>query len=46
LLIDGVATAPLGSPGAVRRDLPLDPDMIRAGKLSPAGNSTSKPAGQ
>ncbi len=35
LLLDGVATAPLGNPGAVRRDLPLDMDAIRSGRLAP-----------
>jgi cytoskeleton protein RodZ len=34
LVVDGAATPPLGNPGVVRRDLPLDPDLIRAG--SPA----------
>lgn len=36
LVVDGVATSPLGGNGAVRRDLPLDPAAILAGKLSPA----------
>ncbi len=35
LVVDGVATAPLGASGAVRRDLPLDPDMVKDGKLVP-----------
>ncbi len=30
LLVDGVATASLGAPGAMRRDVPLDPDTIKA----------------
>ncbi|MEO8714133.1 MAG: DUF4115 domain-containing protein, partial [Acetobacteraceae bacterium] len=30
LIVDGVASAPLGPPGAVRRDLPLDPDELKA----------------
>ncbi len=34
LLVDGLATASLGADGAVRRDLPLDPDLIRDGKLA------------
>jgi cytoskeleton protein RodZ len=29
LAVDGVATASLGASGAVRRDLPLDPDQLR-----------------
>jgi cytoskeleton protein RodZ len=33
LLVDGVGTGPLGGNGAVRRDLPLDPDQIKDGKL-------------
>ena len=33
LLVDGVATGPLGGSGAVRRDLLLDPDQIKDGKL-------------
>jgi cytoskeleton protein RodZ len=36
LLVDGVAAAPLGATGAVRRDLPLDPDQIKDGKLAAA----------
>jgi len=34
LVLDGVASPVLGNPGAVRRNLPLDPDLIRAGKLA------------
>jgi cytoskeleton protein RodZ len=34
VLLDGVATAALGASGAVRHDLPLDPDLIRDGKLA------------
>jgi cytoskeleton protein RodZ len=34
LLVDGVATPSLGADGAVRRDLVLDPDAIRDGKLA------------
>lgn len=34
LLVDGVASPSLGGSGAVRRDLPLDPDLIRDGKLA------------
>ena len=34
LLVDGVAAPSLGGSGAVRRDLPLDPDLIRDGKLA------------
>jgi cytoskeleton protein RodZ len=35
LVLDGIATPPLGNPGAVRRDLPLDPDAIRNGHVMP-----------
>jgi cytoskeleton protein RodZ len=34
LLVDGATTPSLGSSGSVRRDLPLDPDLIKAGKLT------------
>jgi cytoskeleton protein RodZ len=33
LLVDGVVTPSLGQPGVVRRDLALDPDLIKEGKL-------------
>jgi cytoskeleton protein RodZ len=35
LLVDGVVAAPLGGEGAVRRDLLLDPEAIKEGKLVP-----------
>lgn len=35
LVVDGVSTGALGSSGAVRRDLPLNPTLIKAGKLNP-----------
>jgi cytoskeleton protein RodZ len=34
ILLDGAATASLGASGAVRRDLPLDPDLVKDGKLA------------
>jgi cytoskeleton protein RodZ len=34
LVVDGVAAASLGKNGAVRRELPLDADMIKDGKLA------------
>ena len=34
LLVDGVAAASLGNDGSVRRDLPLDADAIKDGKLA------------
>jgi cytoskeleton protein RodZ len=45
LLVDGVVGPALGGDGAVRRDLPLDPDMIRDGKLVPTTQvGAAKPA--
>jgi cytoskeleton protein RodZ len=35
LVVDGVVTPVPGGSGAVRRDLPLDADLIKDGKLSP-----------
>ena len=43
-VVDGVAAAPLGENGAVRRDLPLDADMIKDGKLPAAGAATQPAA--
>ena len=44
LIVDGVAGAPLGRAGAVRRDLTLDPDQIKAGALAQAApNAASLP---
>ncbi len=34
ILVDGVVTPSLGADGVVRRDLPLDPEPIRDGKLA------------
>jgi cytoskeleton protein RodZ len=36
ILVDGASTPSLGGPGAVRRDMPLDPDPIKDGKLAAA----------
>jgi cytoskeleton protein RodZ len=44
LVVDGVASPALGNSGAVRRDLPLDPNLIRKGKLAAAGASSVQPA--
>jgi cytoskeleton protein RodZ len=33
LVVDGVVAPSLGGPGVVKRDLPLNPDMIKDGKL-------------
>ena len=32
LLVDGVAAPPIGPLGAMRRDVPLDADRVKAGK--------------
>ena len=39
LLVDGSPTPSLGGDGAVRRDLPLDADAIKEGKLAPGGTT-------
>ena len=36
LLVDGALAAALGTDGMVRRDLPLDAELIRDGKLAAA----------
>jgi cytoskeleton protein RodZ len=44
LVVDGTTAPPLGGPGVVRRDLPLDPDQIKDGKLAvaqPASGATA-----
>jgi cytoskeleton protein RodZ len=46
LLVDGTATASLGGDGAVRRDLPLDADAIREGKLALASPAAKPPVHQ
>jgi cytoskeleton protein RodZ len=37
LVVDGVTSPSLGGSGAVRRDVPLDPDLIKDGRLPSAG---------
>lgn len=44
LLVDGTPTPSLGADGAVRRDLALDPETIRDGKLATAAPPPPKPA--
>jgi len=45
VLVDGAVTPTLGADGAVRRDLPLDADAIRDGKLvAPVAAVVPKPA--
>jgi cytoskeleton protein RodZ len=41
LLVDGAATPSLGGSGAVRRDLALDADLIKDGRLAAAGPAPS-----
>ena len=41
LVVDGVTSPSLGGSGVVRRDLPLDPDLIKDGKLASAGPRTN-----
>ncbi len=40
LLVDGVAAPPIGPAGAMRRDVPLDPDIVKAGKANAAAPIT------
>jgi cytoskeleton protein RodZ len=44
LVVGGVASPALGNSGAVRRNLPLDPDLIRQGKLAAAAAGSVQPA--
>lgn len=44
LVVDGVASGALGTSGAVRRDLPLDPHLIKEGKLTAAAAGSVQPA--
>ena len=37
ILVDGVSTPSAGGSGTVRRDIPLDPDQIKDGRLAGAG---------
>jgi cytoskeleton protein RodZ len=36
ILVDGLAVPSLGASGAVRHDIPLDPDLLKAGKIPSA----------
>ncbi len=36
ILVDGVSIPSLGASGAVRHDIPLDPDLLKAGKIPSA----------
>ncbi len=44
ILLDGNAIPSIGADGAVRRDLPLDPDTARDGKLAPQPVAVRPPA--
>lgn len=44
LLVDGVVAPALGGAGAVRRDVPLDPDAIKDGKLPVQAQAAGAPA--
>ena len=44
LVVDGVAAASIGKNGAVRRELPLDADMIKDGKLTQTVGAATQPA--
>jgi len=41
--VDGTPTANLGGNGVVRRNLPLDPDMLKSGHLPPLAQPKPKP---
>ncbi len=45
LVVDGVATLVPGGTGAVRRDLPLDADLIKDGKLAQPAAVVAQPNG-
>ena len=44
LEVDGTPVVALGGSGAVRRDLPLDADMLKSGHLPPSGHARQRPA--
>jgi cytoskeleton protein RodZ len=46
LLVDGVVTPVPGGSGAVRRDLPLDVDLIKDGKLMPVASAQPSASAQ
>jgi len=51
ILVDGAATPSLGISGGVRRDIPLDPDLLKAGKPPSAASpittaGSAPPVGQ
>jgi cytoskeleton protein RodZ len=42
--VDGIAVASLGASGLVRKNVPLDPDMLKSGQLTPAPKAKPKPS--
>jgi cytoskeleton protein RodZ len=36
ILVDGNEAPSIGGPGSVRKDVPLDPDLLKAGPVFPA----------
>lgn len=45
LMVDGQLTPPLGGMGVVRRDIPLDPDLVKSGRAAnPAPTPREAPA--
>jgi cytoskeleton protein RodZ len=44
LVVDGTSTGVLGGSGVVRRDLPLDPELIKEGRLNPPPGNGIQPA--
>ena len=44
LLVDGVVAPALGATGVVKRDLPLDVNLIREGKLQPLATAAKAPS--
>ncbi len=46
LLVDGIVAPAIGGPGVVKRDLPLDPDAIKSGKLPAQMQASAAPAPQ
>jgi cytoskeleton protein RodZ len=44
LVVDGTSTGVLGGSGVVKRDLPLDPDLFKEGRLAPQPGNGIQPA--
>ena len=43
ILVDGAMIPPIGVQGSVRKDVPLDPDQLKAGSVAPAPTSVRTP---